>query len=251
MQWSPDGRQIGFTVCCHSIDLGPARAAGWTTEVRDADTGTLIDKSDGRVIWLPDGQRVRLTDGQPLEGTNLLVDQRIELLTAGRSIAVSDARSLSSVLPDAADGGPQITGLVTLGDPAYVGVWMARGTLGESVFVVIRLSDGRQVWSLSMTGPTAQTYRQDVTPSPTGDNVAWTEGQRSDRPPDLDAQRVFVADALTGKVTALGSGRVAGWSPDGEWVYEARDEGLFAARVDGSRAVRVGPIGVPVAAARP
>lgn len=43
-------------------------------------------------------------------------------------------------------------------------------------------------------------------------------------------------------------GQFAGWSADGEWIYLARREGLFAVRLDGSKEARIGPLGVaPVA----
>jgi hypothetical protein len=46
-------------------------------------------------------------------------------------------------------------------------------------------------------------------------------------------------------------GRFAGWSPDGAWVYIARNEGLFARRLSGGELVRFSPYGVVVSATRP
>ena len=62
-------------------------------------------------------------------------------------------------------------------------------------------------------------------------------------------ERAVVLSPSDGKTLATTDGRFAGWSPDGQWFYVGRTVGLVAYRLSGGDAVRVGPAGVPVAAA--
>ena len=64
-------------------------------------------------------------------------------------------------------------------------------------------------------------------------------------------QHATVRDADTGNVLLDLDGRFAGWSPDGLWIYVARNEGLFARRLAGGDPVRFSPYGVVVAATKP
>jgi hypothetical protein len=61
-----------------------------------------------------------------------------------------------------------------------------------------------------------------------------------------------VRDADTGTIVAsAGSGRFAGWSPDGKWFYVARETGLYAQLLAGGDPVRISPLGVPVSTTTP
>ncbi|MDO8563045.1 MAG: hypothetical protein Q7S25_04290, partial [Candidatus Limnocylindria bacterium] len=57
-----------------------------------------------------------------------------------------------------------------------------------------------------------------------------------------------IVDAASGEALATLDGRFAGWSPDGAGYYVARDTGLYFARLGASDLLRIGPVGVPVAA---
>ncbi len=59
-------------------------------------------------------------------------------------------------------------------------------------------------------------------------------------------------DAETGVIVAtVGEGRFAGWSPDGDRFYVARDSGLYAVPLAGGDPVWLSALGVPVSAVRP
>jgi hypothetical protein len=61
-----------------------------------------------------------------------------------------------------------------------------------------------------------------------------------------------VRDAGTGSIVAsAGSGRFAGWSPDGTWFYVARETGLYAQLLTGGDPVRISAFGVPVSTTTP
>ncbi|MDQ3400621.1 MAG: hypothetical protein M3470_06450, partial [Chloroflexota bacterium] len=96
----------------------------------------------------------------------------------------------------------------------------------------------------ALTGFLPGSTLQDVGWSPSGRLLGSTLAGR----PESVAQ---VHDAGAASVIATQSGRFAGWSPDGEWYYVARAEGLFAFRVAGGTGVRMSAIGVPVSATAP
>ena len=59
-------------------------------------------------------------------------------------------------------------------------------------------------------------------------------------------------DASTGAIVMQQeNARFGGWSPDGEWIYLARSEGLFAARVGTRDLVPISTVGVPVSVTKP
>lgn len=103
---------------------------------------------------------------------------------------------------------------------------------------VIRLADGRVVGFLGG----AQV--QDATWAPVRDLLGLTITGT----PEPTSQ---VRQAATDRLVASQPGRFAGWSPDAQWYYVARAEGLFAHPVAGGEPVRVSAIGVPVSTARP
>lgn len=254
--WTPDGRGLVFVHGGGTIDRGSGpQPTGWKSEIRAADTGAFTETVDGRLTFA--GQdRVVLTDGSVEPGTSLLLHQRVEIVGAAGARTVTDADRLASELPPpSTPGDPYIERLVPMGEPGYVGVSLryARApsstTITYALFAVVRTSDGHVTWSVAQDTPT---YSLDLSASPVGAYVGWTE-YRGGPGPNVDpsASRAHVADPLTGRTLLTVGGRFAGWSPDPAWIYVARDEGLFGVRIADGRVERVGPIGVPVTAARP
>ncbi len=112
--------------------------------------------------------------------------------------------------------------------------------VGANRFTValVRVADG--TISAFLNGSTAQ----DLGWSPAGPLLGLTQSGEG-------GNLAQIRDAATGAVVASQSGRFAGWSPDGEWSYVARGEGLFAYRSAGGEGVRVSAIGVPVTTTAP
>lgn len=252
--WSLDGRSLVFSVGGGIVDRGAGpEPAPWTTELRDADTGTLREKLDGRVIFCR-GARVRLSDGDWKPEGRQLLDQHVEVPGAGEPRVLTTASTLASQVLASHPAAAQIAQVVCLGDPGYVGMWVwnaSSGVRNDGAFVVLRIADGRIASTLPYSD--ARSYRYDLSASPARAYIAWTEpgsGEPTLVGSVLDGN-AHVADLVSGTQVDLGRGRFAGWSPDPDWAYVARPDGLYAARVDGSRMVRVGPIGVTVAAAKP
>ncbi|MEK7861076.1 MAG: hypothetical protein AAB284_06955, partial [Chloroflexota bacterium] len=136
-------------------------------------------------------------------------------------------------------------------DGRFVGAWLYRAgqsggyAHGQGAFVLLRTADGEPLAALTLD---PRVGLSDFAWSPASTLVAHTVWEGSG---PTAARRAVVRDALTARIVLERDGRFAGWSPDGEWIYVARDEGLFADRVDGSGGVRVSPFGVPVSATRP
>jgi hypothetical protein len=109
-------------------------------------------------------------------------------------------------------------------------------------FAVVRARDG------AITTLTAGENVLDEAWSPASRHIGYSvisgqgQGQR---------QRAIVRDAETGQIALEVDGRFAGWSPDGLWIYVARNEGLFARRLDGGELARFSLYGVPVSATKP
>lgn len=223
----------------------------WSTQLHDATTGQRGETIPGRAFFAAGGRLV-LTDGEVGAGVNQRVGQRIELSDGRTTRVITDSRRLAGdpLLQGltTSPGEPVIFGLAGIAGP-YVGVSLQYlRTVGSGVaiadggqFVVIRLDDGRPVWTTPLAG------RSDLSFSPSNGLVGWTVTDRSDPP----LRQAFVADPADGRIVLQADGRFAGWSPDPGWIYVARDAGLFAVRLTGGDAVRVGPFGVPVVAAPP
>lgn len=254
-RWTLDGNALAFTTGGGIADRGAGpEPIPLITEVRDAATGSLLERLPGRVVWTPAGP-VTLTDGERPPGPSahpIFVRQRVEVAGPAGPRIVTDAALLASQVLTAGNVpfDPVITEVLPFGDPSYLAVQVWKQTanaMADGALVVVRVRDGRAVWSLPMNNQSGPTYTSDISASPAGRYVAWTEFERI----EATNRRAFVADPLTGRGVLAVDGRFGGWSPDPDWVYVARDEGLFAVRLDGSAEVRVSLIGVPVVAARP
>jgi hypothetical protein len=145
-----------------------------------------------------------------------------------------------------------ITQLYAVADPAYVGVTVSRlaatqtATTRNHAYVVVRVADGEPV---HVTPIPVDTGPQDLAWSPAGHLFGF--GQSEIVPTSgVTIRRALVIDPVSGRTLVRTEGRFAGWSADGAWVYVARDDGLYAHRVEGSTdPVRVSTLGVIVAAA--
>ena len=104
-------------------------------------------------------------------------------------------------------------------------------------------SEGSDLASLSCVTPTG-TGPQAVTQACTVPQAYLSVSAR-------DQTKSFYCGPATGQVIASQAGRFAGWSPDGEWSYVARGEGLFAYRDGDAEGRRVSAIGVPVVTTAP
>jgi hypothetical protein len=252
MTWAPDGKTVSFW-----IPTG-TRLDQWNTHAFDPGTGRAAGTIPGRAIW-GGGGRLVLSDGEfeiatgTAATTGLRVGQRVELITGSERRTITDARRLaaSPLLKDVPDASrtPLITQLIPSLDPGYIGVTLARlsatqlGTMRSPAFVVVRVSDGEPVYSVAIpveAGPL------DLAWSPVGHLVGWNVNETG--PSGQVTRRGVVVDPVAGGMRPLPQGRFAGWSADGKWVYLAREDGLFALRLDAVPAdlVRISPFGVIV-----
>ena len=227
--WSPDGEAFAVVVDRRGVDGTSAQAelevrflatlSGEPTRpaapARDAAwTGAGVLLLTESTIELADVRKV-------VDLTGLLADPRGEF-PADRT---SSTWSSLAAPPDG----------------AYVSVRIAvtpRTGANRFAIAVLRVADGEVMTFLP--GSTVQ----DLTWAPArallGVTIVAT--------PESSAQ---VREASTGRVIAAQPGRFAGWSPEGDWYYVARPEGLFAHRMAGGDGVRVSAIGVPVSTTAP
>jgi hypothetical protein len=258
MAWSPDGAALSFWT------PGGPQLDRWVTTTYDAASGHPALVSPGRVVWGGGGQVV-IDDGElPVTGggavtTRLRIHQTLDLITAATRRTITDAQRLaaSPLLKDVADAArpPMITQVHAAADPAYVVVTLSRlapaqnATARHHAHVVVRVADGEPVHVMPMpidSGP------HDLAWSPVGHLLGFGQSEIV-ASTGATVRRALVIDPLSGVTLVRTDGRFAGWSPDAAWVFVARDDGLYAHRVDGSTdPVRVSTLGVIVSAgARP
>jgi Tol biopolymer transport system component len=258
MQWSPDGSALAF----FAASAAP-RFDEWTTRTYDAATGRAGETIAGRAFWAAAGRLV-LSDGEPgdpVTSNSIRVGQRIDLVSGSGTRTITDARRLAASpllreLPDPALP-PYISQLFPSGEPALIGVMLARTRQGgttSNAFVVVRVSDGEPVYALSITDPRQPVQLQSgplgLAWSPVGHLLGWDVAENTGAGGTVQ-RRTVVVDPLGSRTLIREEGRFAGWSPDGAWVYVARDGGLYAYPLDGGDPVRVAPYGVAVAATTP
>lgn len=229
--WSPSGDAFAVVVDRRGIDGASAQAE---LEVRFLGV-------DGSVARPPISAR---DAAWTRAGVLLLTDAAIDLSLGPSSRAVIE---LARILDDPRGGFATDRASVTFAslaatpDGGFASVRVAvtpRNGVNQFAIALIRVADG------ALTGFLPGSTLQDVGWSPSGRLLGSTLAGR----PESSAQ---VHDAVTASVIATQSGRFAGWSPDGEWYYVARMEGLFAFRVAGGDGVRISAIGVPVSATAP
>ncbi len=249
LAWSPDGTQLAATV---SPWGGPFDVT--EVQVYDAEGGTPGERIVGATAaWTPLGM-VLLTNGTLASPRGSRTGQRIELLARSERRLLTDAERLSAeplvVALGSADLPAAITRVVPSADGRLLAVWIhhvtSTGGVADGGLAVIRADDGVPLWVTSF-GPTP--IPVDLAWSPTSTRLLWSIFPSSGMPSASSTARVV--DGLTGRTLLEREGQAAGWSPDGAWVYIARDEGLSAVAVDGSAEARISSIGVPVVATKP
>ena len=254
LTWSPDGAAL--TVWAPT----GARLDQWTTRSIDPASGRSGEMIEGRAVW-GGGGRVVLSDGELEVTTGTAaasaprVGQRIDLVSGSTRRTITDARRLASAallknVPDASRT-PLITQILPSADPEYVAVTLSRlgqqaGTTRSPTTVVLRISDGEPVNAFSLA---VENGPFDMAWSPVGHLLGWTANEG---PVGATAPMAIVMDPVTGSIVLRAGGRFAGWTADDQWAYVARDQGLFAHRIDrADDPVRVSPFGVLVTAAKP
>ena len=245
--WSPDGAQIAVPSLPAASTDPAVLASDLNIAILDANTGGVARTIPGReAAWTRAGVVV-LSNGTVRVGDRARDEQTIELWNGAQkrdliSIAkiVADPRAQS---PSTPRGITNTTGLEASPDGGYASVHVNfLQTTPTVTFALVRARDG------AITTLTAGENILDEAWSPASRHIGYSiitgqgQGQR---------QRAVVRDAETGDVALELDGRFAGWSPDGSWIYIARNEGLFARRLDGGTLARVALYGVPVSATKP
>ena len=237
--WSPDGN-VAYTDLVASFDSAGFGADGEVRIVTPTN-GALITTYRAREIAFGGGKTYLIDNGkldaaEKLQIVPTRTDHSILESTPAGTRIVATAASLSAGTQFGASQGLQLSMLGTSADGAFLSVRIspAAGSVGF-IFAVVRAADAL---------PTLQIPGQDVADirwSPTGHLTGMTL-----------ANIPVVRDADTGSIVAsAGSGRFAGWSPDGKWFYVARETGLYAQLLAGGDPVRISPLGVPVSTTTP
>ncbi|MDE3192156.1 MAG: PD40 domain-containing protein [Chloroflexota bacterium] len=244
VSWAPDGRSVAVTAT--------ATGAYGDTDVRvyDADSGTAAQRiRSASASWTRLGLLVL---DSPAATQASGAPQHVELVSASGARAVTDDDRLADdpLLADLGSGDLAIQRVAASGDGRLLAMWVRgltpSGGNANGALVVTRVSDGRALWVRSFG---LLPMPQDVAWSPSGALLGWTLRPTTGEPEASTTARAV--DGATGRTVIERDGRFAGWSPDGAWMYVARDEGLYAYPVDGGEGVRVSAIGVPVAATTP
>ncbi|MGH2377906.1 MAG: hypothetical protein ACRDGT_05465 [Candidatus Limnocylindria bacterium] len=256
--WSSDGRWLVVSVY-NDEGFGTR-----TTRLFEAATGAPGPVyEDVQARSTPSGL-VLLDQGRKDDAVRHLVDQAVFLLRDGPRVRVTDARTLAThpTLRDVApaDMPVAISSVLPSADGRLLLItlyWINRATLGYSpgASAVVRVSDGEPVWAKPFDP--LRGGMQDERWSPVAALLGRTVREAGPDGPE-GAPLAQVLDPLSGRTVTEASGRFAGWSPEGDWVYVARDEGLYAYPLEGGErrargwpGVRVNSFGVQVQATRP
>ena len=229
--WSPTGEAFAVVVDRRGVDATSTQA---DLEVRflSVDGAAARATVSGReVVWTRAGVLVLATTSVDLVdgGTRRTVVELARILADPRGEFPPDRTS---------------TTFANIGSPpdgTYVSVRVGvTPSVGANRFTVaiVRVADG------AITGFLNGSTAQDLAWSPARPLLGLTQNAAG-------GTLAQIRDAATGVVVASQPGRFAGWSPDGEWSYVARGEGLFAYRTAGGEGVRVSAIGVPVTTTAP
>lgn len=247
VSWSPDGAAISV------VALPPSTQTLLTSELevrllrRDGTSAGATIK--GReAVWTAAGILV-ISNGTLRINDSARDDQAIEVWSGGqrRSLVpvarlVADARAQAPANPR---GITSVNALTASPDGAYATVRLSfLGTSVTPLLAIVRMSDG-----LPITYALGDRFA-DESWAPGRALLGYTQivGQQ----PASAKRNAVVRDASTGAIVLQQeNAQFAGWSPDGEWIYVARDDGLFVQRLGGGDAVRVSTIGVPVSVTKP
>jgi hypothetical protein len=232
--WSPDGNAA-------YVDLiGSFDSAGFATEgevrIVAPTNGARVATHRGREIAFGGGKTFLIDNGRLNAPLRTRTDHEILEATVAGTRTVTTAAGLNAGLVFAEQSRGSVTQLQLsmLGasaDGSFLSVRISPVSGGVGfTFAIFRASDGMPTFRVPGQGI------EDVRWSPNGHLVGMTIGNIPG-----------VRDAETGAIVAsAGSGRFAGWSPDGTWFYVARETGLYAIRLTGGEPVRISSLGVPV-----
>lgn len=252
--WSPDGAQLSLWAWYEKDGYATQLydTATWTPGRRFAKTRGLW--SGAGLVLVDEGrQHPRMPD---LSWAR--VGQAVEVVTPAGPHRVTDADRLARhpllrgvVQPDLL---PAISSVAPSSRATHLLVGLAQfGADGRSVagaLVVVRAADGEPIALLRPDPGLSSSFSwSDPAWAPHSDLIGVT--RREAGTPDQLSGMALVLD-VRGRALLERQGRFAGWSMDGEWIYLARREGLFAVRLDGGLEARIGPLGVsPVVATPP
>ncbi|MEA2660636.1 MAG: hypothetical protein QOH08_208 [Chloroflexota bacterium] len=234
--WSPDG-SVAYTDFIGSFDSAGFGADG---EVRlvSPTNGARVSTYKAREIAFGGGKTFLIDNGRLNLPLQTRTDHSIVESTPLGPRTVATAAMVSTETPFTTLQGLQLSMLGASADGAFLSVRISPTTVNFGFgffFALVRAADG---------GATLRVPGQDVADirwSPTGHLVGMTLGNIP-----------VVRDAGTGSIVAsAGSGRFAGWSPDGTWFYVARETGLYAQLLTGGDPVRISAFGVPVSTTTP
>jgi len=236
--WSPDGN-VAYADLISSRDSSSFSTDGEVRIVAPTN-GARVTTYPAREVAFGGGKTFLIDNGElnvPLQ--TRVAHSILEVASAG-SRTVTTAASVSAGSPYGGLPGSslQLSMLGASADGAFLSVRISpAAATGSFEFVVLRASDGT---------PVMRRFGQDVADirwSPTGHLIGLT----------LVNSTPIVLDPETGRITigSDGTGRFAGWSPDGTWFYTARDTGLYAFPLVGGESVRNSSFGVPVSATTP
>lgn len=282
-QWSPRGdRILYFDVPGNSFAGGVylSDATGNGERISDADASGPFP------AWTPDGNvaYTRFRGYRDSAGFVPEAEVRIVPPTGGAPITTYQAREIAfgGGKTFLIDNGKQAfaPGGQTRADHAILEVTptgMRTITTASAVSAFERFGGATAIpWQLSMLGASADGTFLSVRESPAVGSIGFTFAllRASDGAGTLGLSGSDVADvrwapighlvgmtllnipvvrdAETGAIIAsAGSGRFAGWSPDGKWFYVAREAGLYAMPIAGGAQVRISALGAPVSTTTP
>ncbi len=227
--WTPDGN-VAFTDLVSAADSAGFGADG---EVRivSPTNGAVVATYKAREIAFGGGKTFLIDNGKLNVTVQSRTDHSILEATPTGMRTVATAATLSAGTQFSVTPALQLSMLGASADGTVLSARMspATGSVGF-IFTLLRAADG--VATLQVPGQDVA----DIRWSPSGHLVGMTFGNIP-----------IIRDALTATiVSSATSGRFAGWSPDGQWFYVARDTGLYAMRLTGGDPVRISSFGVPV-----
>ncbi len=246
VSWSPDGSGVAV------VALPPSTQTLLTSELevrllrRDgASAGPPIKGREA--VWTSSGVFV-ISNGTLRLNDSARDDQAIEVWNGTQrrtqvpvARLVADARAQAPTNPR---GITSVTGLTASADGGFATVRLFfLGTTVTPLLAFVRMSDG-----LPITYATGDRFSDEAW-APGRPLVGYTQSVGQQNDPKLTA---VVRDASTGAIVMQQeNARFGGWSPDSEWIYLARSEGLFAARVGTRDLVPISTVGVPVSVTKP
>ncbi|HEV2249686.1 MAG TPA: hypothetical protein VGT60_04185 [Candidatus Limnocylindria bacterium] len=232
--WTPDGN-VAYTDLIGSFDSAGFGSDGEVRVVIPA-SGVRVATYRAREVAFGGGKTYLIDNGKLNIALQTRTDHSIVEQTATGPRTVATMTMVAAGTQFSASPALQLSMLGTSADGTLLSVRMspATGNVGF-IFAILRAADG---------APLLQSPGQDVADvrwSPNGHLIGMTL-----------ANIPVVRDAETGAIVAsAGSGRFAGWSPDGKWFYVARDTGLYALPLAGGDPVRISALGVPISTTTP